>query len=150
MLPSLIFPDLLNRFCLKKSFANNKMLSVKIELTFPVQREPCVTTEDFNRIIQLFSFSSLMVSIFTTICKLVVCYGLDLLPQIQSEKIHNKTMASWIFEEVFWLQKEGNTIIYLPFCSLHLFNHTSLCRGVEDNPGGVSYRVQHSANTGSC
>lgn len=105
------------------------MLSVKIELTFPVQKEPFVTTEDFNRIIQLFNFSSLMVSIFITVCKLVVCYGLDLLPQIQSEKTHNKTMASWIFEEIVWLQKEGNNTIYLPFCSLHLFNHSSLCGG---------------------
>lgn len=74
-------------------------------------------------------FFLLMVSIFTTVYKLVVCYGLDLLPQIQSEKTHNKTMASWIFEEVVWFQKEGNIIIYLPFCSLHLFNHTSLCGG---------------------
>lgn len=70
----------------------------------------------------------------------MVCSGLDLLPQIQSENIHNKTVASWIFEE-------ENNLIYLPFCSLHLFAHTSL---VEDSISGVSYGVQHSAHTGSC
>lgn len=44
----LSFSRFIYRFFLKKPPLNNRMLPVEIDLTFPVQKWPCVTTEDFN------------------------------------------------------------------------------------------------------